>query len=575
MILKTKLEKLTANLGTLKNNLSLLKDKLEALKLSLKTFKFVYNSSNLFSLVYSDGTEIKNIPYEVLAQSATFKSMIDDLGGIATIPAGIELPQPAGIDSKTIPIMLTFMQWAHDGTLVIDISQHQIILNLVAKMKANGFLDYKPEALATLLNATNILDLGPTYRALCWLIAQDPRQDPLKDHAFKEKILTLYNPDLVTAIKKAYFLSHHIQFNPDKPVTITLNDLIGYGLLEVEDNASPFVLSNDIAGYIRQLITTNKYVMLQATLDALSTYATSLSIQAHQELMKYVRTLNEDQLKTLFLQLGDPSTFRMALQLVFAQKFNVNLDANLDCLVFVTFIRFWVNGEYNFIHQTHLFSQPNLSYVLPLLEPLIGSPVTGLNLSIHHLISLPTSIGNLVALKWLNLSGNQLTKLPKYICKLVNLQELRLSSNNLTSLPDCIGNLINLQRFRLGLNTLSGLPDSFGNLKNLELLDLSSNKLTNLPKNIGNLINLQRLVLSLNELSSLPESFGNLKNLRELDLEYNQLTSLPDSLANSNILEIINLRWNRKANKDTIGKDTITEETKQQLRLKFGNKIRL
>ncbi|KAG6471065.1 putative disease resistance protein RGA1 [Zingiber officinale] len=58
---------------------------------------------------------------------------------------------------------------------------------------------------------------------------------------------------------------------------------------------------------------------------------------------------------------------------------------------------------------------------------------------------LPTSVGELVHLRYLDISYNKIKKLPESLCELYNLQTLEASCNSLISLPEDISQLINLR----------------------------------------------------------------------------------------------------------------------------------
>src|SRR5437868_3005964 len=117
-----------------------------------------------------------------------------------------------------------------------------------------------------------------------------------------------------------------------------------------------------------------------------------------QSLVAYLRTLTRPQFEAFFRQYPGPSTFNMALQLVCAQKHQHNLNPALDCVHFVTNVAVEGNSLVDG-NDSELFSQANLPYVLPLLEALIGVPVTSLNLSFNKITFLPDSICNLVSLR--------------------------------------------------------------------------------------------------------------------------------------------------------------------------------
>ena len=77
------------------------------------------------------------------------------------------------------------------------------------------------------------------------------------------------------------------------------------------------------------------------------------------------------------------------------------------------------------------------------------------------------------------------------------MQELCLSDNQLCSLPTTIGNLINLKYLNLDNNQLCSLPTTIDNLINLQYFNLFNNKLTNVPAEILNIKN----IININETS--------------------------------------------------------------------------
>ena len=106
-----------------------------------------------------------------------------------------------------------------------------------------------------------------------------------------------------------------------------------------------------------------------------------LSLQINHDPIAFARTLTHQEIQSLFDKFQEESIFKMALRLGSAKEHGTNLD-DLDCVYFVNNIDMWVNGDDVWHGQTTpMLSQANLPYVLPLLEALIGAPVTKLNLS--------------------------------------------------------------------------------------------------------------------------------------------------------------------------------------------------
>ena len=137
--------------------------------------------------------------------------------------------------------------------------------------------------------------------------------------------------------------------------------------------------------------------------------------------------------------------------------------------------------------------------------------------------NLPSSIGNLTALKQLNLSDNKLNgNIPNEISNLNMLTALSLSNN------DFSGNI----------------PASLGELDSLEVLYLYSNNLQGtVPPEIGKLVNLKELSFSRNQLSGALPDLSKLTKLTKLWLTDNQFTSLSDFSSMKN-LSFINVSGN-------------------------------
>ncbi|KAH0642816.1 hypothetical protein KY289_033790 [Solanum tuberosum] len=97
-----------------------------------------------------------------------------------------------------------------------------------------------------------------------------------------------------------------------------------------------------------------------------------------------------------------------------------------------------------------------------------------LNLSYSKLDQLPSSIGDLVHLRYLNLSGNgRISSLPKQLCKLQNLQTLDLQyCTSLCYLPKKTSKLGSLQNLLLDkCYALISMPPWIGSLTRLRILD--------------------------------------------------------------------------------------------------------
>ncbi|MDP2061250.1 MAG: hypothetical protein Q8J97_16015, partial [Flavobacteriaceae bacterium] len=142
--------------------------------------------------------------------------------------------------------------------------------------------------------------------------------------------------------------------------------------------------------------------------------------------------------------------------------------------------------------------------------------VTKLNLTRNNLRgTIPTEIGNLIALRYLNL-GND-----RYV-------ENWNNSNNLngSTLPVSMANLVNLEVLSLDqLQFYTELPDVFSGMVNLRELYLDQNYFTNaqLPAGLINCSKLERLIFPYNNFSQLP-NLTSLTNIQEIQAYRNRLT---------------------------------------------------
>ncbi|XP_057498846.1 putative disease resistance RPP13-like protein 1 [Actinidia eriantha] len=94
-----------------------------------------------------------------------------------------------------------------------------------------------------------------------------------------------------------------------------------------------------------------------------------------------------------------------------------------------------------------------------------------LSLSWYKIMELPTSIGNLIHLRYLDLSRTNIKQLPKIICTFYNLQTLLLSNCSfLTTLPKDIGKLVCLRYLAINGTNLTEMPMQMGRLRGLQHL---------------------------------------------------------------------------------------------------------
>lgn len=179
---------------------------------------------------------------------------------------------------------------------------------------------------------------------------------------------------------------------------------------------------------------------------------------------------------------------------------------------------------------------------------------------------LPSSIDQLLMLRYLDSSGLLITALPKPLHKLQNMQTLIMRNCALETVPNNIGHLHRLSYLDLSDNSsLTKLPISLGQLSALSFLNLSGcSRLEALPESVHKLECLQHIDISrCSALQNLPDKFGslpkllflnssscpklvklpsNLKSLEHLNLSNcHELLNLPPDFGNLHKLEFLNL----------------------------------
>ena len=109
----------------------------------------------------------------------------------------------------------------------------------------------------------------------------------------------------------------------------------------------------------------------------------------------------------------------------------------------------------------------------------------GINSTQIH--TLPETISNLNEIVTLYLEWNHLVSLPDSFTELIALKNLYISNNKMEILNSDFGNLIELRILDAGYNYISEIPDSFIDLENLEYLWLFNNDITYIPEGICDL----------------------------------------------------------------------------------------
>ena len=187
------------------------------------------------------------------------------------------------------------------------------------------------------------------------------------------------------------------------------------------------------------------------------------------------------------------------------------------------------------------------------IDESVTSPemIKRLDLSGHHLDTLPESIGELTELIALNLSNNMLVALPKSMENLTKLTNLDLRRNHFGKLPSVLpslplrslnmsGNMLDdlsgLQRCKelrvldLSVNAITAMGDALSPDNEIRTLNLSHNYIKKVEKLFKTLPNTERLDLSGNLINQIPASVGEMEELVELKLEDNVIEHLDDAL---------------------------------------------
>lgn len=187
------------------------------------------------------------------------------------------------------------------------------------------------------------------------------------------------------------------------------------------------------------------------------------------------------------------------------------------------------------------------------IDESVTSPdmIKRLDLSGHHLDTLPESFGVLKELIALNLSNNMLVALPKSMENLTKLTNLDLRRNHFGKLPSVLpslplrslnmsGNMLDdlsglqgckeLRVLDLSVNAITAMGDALSPDNEVRSLNLSHNYIKKVEKLFKTLPNTERLDLSGNLINQIPASVGEMENLVELKLEDNVIEHLDDKL---------------------------------------------
>eukprot|EP00940_MAST-03C_sp_MAST-3C-sp2_P003164 g3164.t1 len=112
--------------------------------------------------------------------------------------------------------------------------------------------------------------------------------------------------------------------------------------------------------------------------------------------------------------------------------------------------------------------------------------------------------------------------------RLGRLKTLKINGNDIATVPTSVGECVALEVLDVSMNCIRSFPDSLLALRRLKILRASHNRIETLPSDIGKLVSLEILVLGGNAIRAVPSSIGNLEScLRQLNLGGNMLTELP------------------------------------------------
>lgn len=156
------------------------------------------------------------------------------------------------------------------------------------------------------------------------------------------------------------------------------------------------------------------------------------------------------------------------------------------------------------------------------------------------LTEFPSELQKLTSnLRTIDLSNNKIDSLPPLIiavlpdelCNLKKLETLSLNNNHLRELPSSFGQLSALKTLSLSGNQLGALPPQLCSLRHLDVVDLSKNQIRSIPDTVGELQAIE-LNLNQNQISQISVRISCCPRLKVLRLEENclELSMLPQSI---------------------------------------------
>jgi hypothetical protein len=143
--------------------------------------------------------------------------------------------------------------------------------------------------------------------------------------------------------------------------------------------------------------THDNFIAMQKMIDKANVTSVKEAKEIHKFIVMELKKMELHKLKTLYEAAEESSpSIATAVELVGAYCYSVNLS-NFDCVDFFHNNRDFVRSEMHYYQpfidsSTRLFTPEKLPYVLPLLEPIIGTPIRWINFSGIILISFPVTI---------------------------------------------------------------------------------------------------------------------------------------------------------------------------------------